>query len=172
MSNLDQSFSAPEQAVDLHSNITIPPNPPVPARPSLDSPQSGTTGESSNVKEGSCGDLTARASQDIPPLEMNDELPGSHVKRLYHNPLDLTTPEVCHVGVSDSPAALFWRRCNEVGCTDSIFAELTGQLASLAEKVKNQHATQQGENRLLFVFFCNSMVAVVTPWLHPYNPET
>lgn len=65
---------------------------------------------------------------------------------------------VGHVGVSDSGAALFWRRCNEVGCTEDIFTELTRQLTCLAERVQNRHATQQGVNRsylfgLLFFFF-------------------
>ncbi|XP_053090286.1 uncharacterized protein phf11 isoform X2 [Pangasianodon hypophthalmus] len=155
VSNLDQSVSAPEQAAALHSNITVPPNPPVPARPSLDSPPSGATGESSSVKVASSGDLPAEvercASRDIPPLQMTDELPGSHGKRDDH-PLDLTAPGVAHVqfgepvdhvGVSNSSAALFWRRCNEVGCTEAIFTQLTRQLTSLAERVQNQHATQQ-----------------------------
>ncbi|MCJ8732240.1 hypothetical protein PDJAM_G00209060 [Pangasius djambal] len=158
VSNLDQSVSAPEKAAALHSNITVPPNPPVPARPSLDSPPSGATGESSSVKVALCGDLPGkverRASQDIPPLQMTDELPGSHGKRDDH-PLDLTAPVGCcmahdqfsepvdHVGVSNSSAALFWRRCNEVGCTEAIFTQLTRQLTSLAERVQNQHATQQ-----------------------------
>ncbi|MCI4378114.1 hypothetical protein PGIGA_G00212180 [Pangasianodon gigas] len=155
VSNLDQSVSAPEQAAALHSNITVPPNPPVPACPSLDSPPSGATGESSSVKVASSGDLPAEvercASRDIPPLQMTDELPGSHGKRDDH-PLDLTAPGVAHVqfgepvdhvGVSNSGAALFWRRCNEVGCTEAIFTQLTRQLTSLAERVQNQHATQQ-----------------------------
>lgn len=60
---------------------------------------------------------------------------------------DQISKPVAHVGVLDSDAALFWMRCNEVGCTEDIFTDLTRQLSSLAEKVKNQHATQQGENR-------------------------
>ncbi|XP_060785205.1 uncharacterized protein phf11 isoform X3 [Neoarius graeffei] len=159
LSNLDQSVSAPEQVVALHSNITILPNPPVPACPSLDSLPSDANGESSSVKEASCGDPSLKlercASRNQPPVQMTDELPGCHVKHPCDNPLDLTAPEGClmahvqggkpvdQVAVSNSSAALFWRRCNEVGCTQAIFTELTRQLTNLAERVQNQHATQQ-----------------------------
>ncbi|XP_017324793.1 uncharacterized protein phf11 isoform X2 [Ictalurus punctatus] len=155
----DQSVSAQEQTADLHSNITIPENSPVRARLSFDFPQSGgATDKSSSVQEVLCGDLPIKVkgckSQEIPPL-MTNELKGSHVKCPHDHPLDLTAPGGCcmahvefcepvgHVGVSDSGAALFWRRCNEVGCTEDIFTELTRQLTCLAERVQNRHATQQ-----------------------------
>lgn len=163
-------MSAPEQAPALHSNDTVPPKPPIPACPSLDSPPSGAPSETSNTKEASCGDLPVKpercASRNLPPLQMPDERPGSCVKCPHDDPLDLTAPGGCcvpHVtyseradraGVSDSGAAVFWRRCNEVGCTEAIFAELTRQLADLAEKVRNQHATKKGENRPYGLFVC------------------
>ncbi|KAK1797882.1 hypothetical protein P4O66_008228 [Electrophorus voltai] len=53
------------------------------------------------------------------------------------------------VGAPDSTAALFWRSCNEMGCTETIFGELTEQLISLAERVQTQHATQQDYNTAL-----------------------
>ncbi|XP_053482488.1 uncharacterized protein phf11 isoform X2 [Ictalurus furcatus] len=132
----DQSVSAPEQTAA----------------------SGGATGKSSSVQEVLCGDLPIKVehckSLEIPPL-MTNELTGSHVKCPHDHPLDLTAPGGCcmahvefcepvgHVGVSDSGAALFWRRCNEVGCTKDIFTELTRQLTCLAERVQNQHATQQ-----------------------------
>ncbi|KAF4086761.1 hypothetical protein AMELA_G00088130 [Ameiurus melas] len=152
----DQSVSAPEQTADLHSNI--PENPPVRECLSFDSPPSSATGKSSSVQGWSPHKSSIKEehckSREIPPL-MTNELPGSRVKCPHDHPLDLTAPGGCcmahvefcervdHVGVSDSSAALFWRRCNEVGCTEDIFTELTRQLTCLAERVQNQHATQQ-----------------------------
>ncbi|KAG7331456.1 hypothetical protein KOW79_005425 [Hemibagrus wyckioides] len=158
LSNVDQSSVCASAA--LPSNTTVPPNPHLPARPSLDFSPPGTSGESCRVKESMCKDVIVNtercASQNEPRLQMSLEvkLPGSH-KHLHDHPLDLTSPGGCcmvhaqiskpvaHVGVLDSDAALFWMRCNEVGCTEDIFTDLTRQLSSLAEKVKNQHATQQ-----------------------------
>ncbi|TSM60529.1 hypothetical protein Baya_8601 [Bagarius yarrelli] len=116
------SFAAPSPA-DLHSNITIPPNPHVSTHPSLNSPVSGTIDEvrvelfkDLSLKPGHC------ASLNLPPFQ--NGLQG-------------------RVDTLDSAAALFWRRCNEVGCTEAIFTELTRQLSGLAEKVTSQNATQQ-----------------------------
>ncbi|KAK3543933.1 hypothetical protein QTP70_031838 [Hemibagrus guttatus] len=158
LSNVDQSSVSASAA--LPSYNTSAPNPHVPARPSLNSSPSSTPGESYEGKESVCKDnfvnIERCASQDEPPLQMSLEvkLPGSH-KHLHDCPLDLASPggycmvnaqiskSVGHVGILGSDAALFWKRCNEVGCTDDIFTDLTRQLSSLAEKVKNQQATQQ-----------------------------
>ncbi|KAF5893556.1 arginine-glutamic acid dipeptide repeats protein-like isoform X1, partial [Clarias magur] len=141
LSKLDQSVCG--KAI---VKITQLPNLSVPA-----SPPSFTTGESSIVtKKGLFNANEKCASRNIQPLQMPDKPPGSH-----DHPLDLTAPAGCsiehvqvgqpvgRVDVSEMSASLFWRRCNEMGCTESIFTELTRQLTSLAEKVQNQHATQQ-----------------------------
>lgn len=148
LSKMDKSFCASAD------DIIVSPSPHLPSSPSLESPPLEILKEflskEVSVKIERC------ASRNEPPLQMSfhDETPGSHSKRPHDRPLDLTSPGGCSqigdpvpVGVSDSAAALFWRRCNEVGCTEAIFTQLTRQLSSLAEKVKNQHATQQGENR-------------------------
>ncbi|XP_060731687.1 uncharacterized protein phf11 isoform X1 [Tachysurus vachellii] len=145
LSKMDKSFCASAD------DIIVSPNPHLPTSPSPDSPPLEILKEILN-KEVSVK-IERCASRNEPPLQMSfhDETPGSHSKRPHDRPLDLTSPGGCSqipdpvgdVGVSDSAAALFWRRCNEVGCTKAIFTQLTRQLSSLAEKVKNQHATQQ-----------------------------
>lgn len=134
------------------SSITVPPSLSVTARASLDS-----SPFSAACKEATCGDLPDKvercASRKTPPVQMKDELPGPR-----DNPLDLTAAPggFCvprgHMAEADSHAAFFWRRCNEVGYTETIFTELTRQLSSLAEKVQNQRATQQGENALYLLY--------------------
>ncbi|XP_027008306.2 uncharacterized protein phf11 isoform X2 [Tachysurus fulvidraco] len=144
LSKMDKSFCASAD------DVILSPNPHSPTSPSLGYPLLDTMKEILD-KEVSVK-LGCRASLNEPPLmSSNDETPGSHSKRPHDRPLDLTSPGGCSqigdpvgdVGVSDSAAALFWRRCNEVGCTEAIFTQLTRQISSLAEKVKNQHATQQ-----------------------------
>ncbi|KAI5628527.1 hypothetical protein C0J50_3017 [Silurus asotus] len=139
--SLEKPISAPEQAA---------------AHPLLNGTSPGATGESSIVNRAFCRDISERcASMDMPPVQMTTERPQSPVRHSQDLPIDLTatggssmaqvqTDEpVNHVGVSDLSAALFWRRCNDVGCTEDIFADLTRQLTSLAEKVKNAHATKE-----------------------------
>ncbi|XP_046696832.1 uncharacterized protein phf11 isoform X2 [Silurus meridionalis] len=126
------------------------------AHPLLNGTSPGATSESSIVNRAFCRDMSERcASVDIPPVHMTTELPQSSVRHSQDLPIDLTAPggssmaqvqtdePIIHVGVSDLSAALFWRRCNDVGCTEDIFADLTRQLTSLAEKVKNAHATKE-----------------------------
>ncbi|KAM9487087.1 uncharacterized protein phf11 isoform 1-T1 [Clarias gariepinus] len=139
---LDQSVCG--KAID---KITEQPNLPV-----LSSPPPFIIGKSFTVIKKELFDIEEKrcSSRNVPPLQIADKLPGSH-----DHPLDLTAPAGCSTAqvqvtqpvgradVSDMSASIFWRRCNEMGCTEGIFTELTRQLTSLAEKVQNQHATQQ-----------------------------
>ncbi|XP_072541364.1 uncharacterized protein phf11 [Salminus brasiliensis] len=165
--NPHESLSAPEQAASVHTpTITAPViSPPVPDCPSIDSPLLKGDGAAEPRESPKCSSPTAlsvecgvsdhdeppeRPSRNTPPLHM----PESHAPPT-DRPLDLTSPPrgssasprlaegIEQASVSETNATLFWMRCNEVGCTEAIFSELTRQISSLAERVQAQHATQQ-----------------------------
>ncbi|XP_066497476.1 histone-lysine N-methyltransferase 2D isoform X2 [Hoplias malabaricus] len=159
--NSNRSPPSPEHVPDAISLQKISP------APSLSSVHSHPLGDVSAEPEElpTCSSLTVppcdeadpykqisrQSSQDPPLLNMADE----PTTTLTEQPLDLTALPECstkspsppenlqELNVSETAAVLFWRRCNEVGCTEAIFTELTQQLSTLAERVQSQQATQQ-----------------------------
>ncbi|KAI4896359.1 hypothetical protein NFI96_033598 [Prochilodus magdalenae] len=165
--NANASPSAPEDAAPLHAiTTTAIIHPPTPSCPALDSPPLGVDATAepagspnpSSPKAPSFEDLDERVARPPPQNTSMPDMsrtPSGCKATPTDRPLDLTSPpgvstasppspEVMEEAiVSETSAALFWRRCNEVGCTEAIFTELTRQISSLAEKVQAQHATQQ-----------------------------
>ncbi|KAL7881328.1 hypothetical protein AOLI_G00081760 [Acnodon oligacanthus] len=155
---------APENAAPVHGTTTAITHPPPDSCPFLDSPpphvvavaESAGSPNHSSPTAPSCedpGEQTARPACQDPP-DISHEPPECKAISTDH-PLDLTAPpggstmspkpneDTEEVSVSETGAAIFWRRCNEVGCTEAIFTEVTRQISSLAEKVQGQHAAQQ-----------------------------
>ncbi|KAL6485204.1 hypothetical protein MHYP_G00072490 [Metynnis hypsauchen] len=156
---------APENAAPVHAaTITAIIHPPPDSCPSLDSPPPGVVVAAESVGSPdhfsptapSCedpGEQTAHPAWQDPPDISHD--PPECKTTPTDRPLDLTAPPggsimspqpnegTEKVSISETGAAVFWRRCNEVGCTEAIFTEVTRQISSLAEKVQGQHATQQ-----------------------------
>ncbi|XP_017558482.1 uncharacterized protein phf11 isoform X1 [Pygocentrus nattereri] len=156
---------APENAAPIHDATTIaiihtPPE----SCPFLDSPPPGVVAAAesagspnqSSPTAPSCedpGEQTAHPACQDPPDTLHG--PPECKTTPTDRPLDLTAPPggstmsphpnegTEEVSISETGAAVFWRRCNEVGCTEAIFTEVTRQISSLAEKVQGQHATQQ-----------------------------
>ncbi|XP_036427359.1 uncharacterized protein phf11 isoform X2 [Colossoma macropomum] len=163
--NSNGPLSAPENAAPVHAATTTAIiHPPPDGCPSLDSPPLGVVAAAesagspnrSSPTAPSCEDpdeQTAHPACQDPPDISHD--PPECKATPTDRPLDLTAPPggstmspqhnegTEEARVSETGAAVFWRRCNEVGCTEAIFTEVTHQITSLAEKVQGQHATHQ-----------------------------
>ncbi|XP_062862190.1 uncharacterized protein phf11 isoform X2 [Trichomycterus rosablanca] len=133
------SHSAAEQDITFHNDTTIqvnplapgcPPNNSLPPKSSDDAPHCSSD-ENPSVENSHTVDQIVRPASRDRPLDLT--APAG----------DLPFPVAKHTGEMSVPAALFWRRCNELGCTENIFMELRHQLSSLADRVQNEHATQQ-----------------------------
>ncbi|XP_022536189.2 protein PRRC2C isoform X3 [Astyanax mexicanus] len=172
MSSSHGSLSAPEPAatVPTPTITTSVINPPEPDCPSVDSPplEGASAAEPADVPNHAIPTVPSRgesdfkeereqpactASRNTLALNMSHDLPESHAPPIDH-PLIRAASPGCSTSstqtakgkeesLSGSGAALFWRRCNEMGCTKAIFSELTNQISSLAGRVQSQHATQQ-----------------------------
>lgn len=61
------------------------------------------------------------------------------------SPGDPGPPGSSGFGSSMSPAAQFFRKCHQAGCTQFIFSEFASRLNTITERISSQQASEEGE---------------------------
>ncbi|XP_041723283.1 uncharacterized protein LOC121553891 isoform X10 [Coregonus clupeaformis] len=74
------------------------------------------------------------------------------------SPRDSGPPGSSGFGSSMSPAAQFFRKCHQAGCTQFIFSEFASRLNTVTERISSQQASEEDFNLTLNVLEASRML--------------
>ncbi|XP_029558686.1 uncharacterized protein LOC115186319 isoform X2 [Salmo trutta] len=118
--------------------------------------QYGLEGPTFKNDNGECSKshLSIIKVEQLDPLlpDQNDSSCGSG------SPRDPGPPGSSGFGSSMSPAAQFFRKCHQAGCTQFIFSEFASRLNTITERISSQQASEEDFNLTLKVLEASGML--------------